>query len=287
MKRYKVRFYAVSVEQPDGARRYRIGDLFRELAQAAQDSGGHCPPSSDGAVTYEIRDLKAFNHGAVFTGVFAVMRDDAPHIRGNDRAERPIELGEDEGVMEKNHFMFHSRQGLLVYQVNKWAAHPTRFSEYLTAMAGLDKAVVFGDILTSDAWHKLQDGIVKRVEVTIDAPRNPLQYDPGDFGRATLRQLDQAGASRVTVALSTSRGHEGMRGWVKEQLHRLTAAEVVRSMKVKMDGEEQMIDLLADTVKDDIVVLMHGHYPDTQQTFEELDAAHRRQRDALSAHFGE
>lgn len=286
-KTFKVRFYAAHVQQPEGAQRYRIADLFRELGTAAAGAAGLCPPHSEGGLNYEIRDLTPINNGQLYMGVFAVMRDDAPHIRARDGTERPITLGDDEGLIEKNHFIFRARHGLLIYQVNRHANHPSRFESYLTAMAGPDKAVLFGDILTQDAWQKLQRGVVKRVEITFDMPRNPLQHDPGDFSNRALRDLDQAGASREKIVLSTSRGHEGMRGWIKDQIRRAHRADIAESLKVKLDGEDGMLDLIAQTVRDEIQVTMHGRYPDSRDTFEQLEEAYDRQRETLGAHFGQ
>lgn len=286
MKSYTVRFYAARTEQPDEEKPYRIQDLFRELVQVANKTQGLCPPTSDGALTYEIRDLRALNNGAVAMGVFAVLRDDAPHIRAGDRSERPIQLGEDEGLIEKNHFIFYAATGLMVYQVNQRANHPMRLEQYLTDLAGLDRAVVFGDILTRDAWKKLSRGIVKRLEVTIDVPKNPMAYDPDDFTGPTLQTMEQAGAQKAVITLSAGRG-AAMTTWIREQLLRMRGGPHIDRLQVKLDGEEHPLDLLANTVRDRIEVVMNGRYPDTPQTLTELEAAYQRQREALRAHFGQ
>jgi hypothetical protein len=285
-KSYMVRFYAASVEQPDDAKPYRIQDLFRELAKVAQTTGGLCPPTSDGNVTYEIRDLRSLNAGAVMTGVFAVMRDDAPHIRSQDRTEREIPLLEDEGVLEKNHFIYYAATGLIVWQVNRHANHPIRFEQYLTDLAGLERGVVFGDILTRDAWKKLRHGIVKRVEVTIDIPKNPMAFDPDDFTGPTLQTMERAGAQRALVTLSAGRGNT-MTTWIREQLLRLKGGPHIDRLQVTLEKEARPLDLLANTVRDTIEVVMNGRYPNTPQTLVELAGAYERQREALRAHFGQ
>jgi len=286
LKTYTVRFYAARTEQPDGEKPYRIHELFRELSRAASQAGGLCPPTSDGALTYEIRDLRALNSAGVVMGVFAVLRDDAPHIRGGDRTERPILLGEDEGLIEKNHFLFYAQTGLLVYQVNQRANHPMRLEQYLTDLAGLNRAVVFGDILTRDAWKKLSQGIVKRLEVTIDVPKNRMAYDPDDFTGPTLQTMEQAGARKALITLSAGRG-AAMTTWIRDQLLRMKGGPHIDRLQVKLDGEEHPLDLLANTVRDRIEVVMDGRYPDTSETFTQLAAAYDRQREALRAHFGQ
>lgn len=284
-KTYQVRFFAASIEQPEGARPYSIQDLFREMALHARRAGGLCPPTSDGTLTYEVRDLRSINNGNVVMGVFAVMRDDAPHIRGTDRTERVIPLQDDEGVLEKNHFIFYAATGLIVYQVNQRASHPVRFEQHLTDLAGRERTVVFGDILTRDAWQKLNSGIVKRLEITIDTPRHPGAFDPDDFTGPTLHTMERAGAQKAQITLTAGRGV--MSTWMKEQLQRLRGGPHIDRLQVRLDGEEQPIDLLANTVRDTIQVVINGRYPDTAQTLTELAAAHDRQREALRAHFGQ
>jgi hypothetical protein len=282
-----VRFYAASIEQPEDARPYRVQDLFKELVRVAGKTGGLCPPSSDGTLTYEIRDLQAFNNGAVVMGVFAVLRDDAPHIRAQDRSEREIPLLDDEGVIEKNHFIFYAATGLVVYQVNQRASHPMRFQQYLTDFSGSsDRTVIFGDILTRDAWNKLSKGIVKKLEVTIDVPKSPMAFDPDDFTGPTLHTMEHAGAQRALITFSAARGG-AMSPWLREQLLRARGGPHIDRLQVKLDGEPHPIDLLANTVRDRIEVVMNGSYPDTPRTFAELEAAYGRQRGALSAHFGQ
>lgn len=286
IKSYLVRFYGARVEQPEDSKPYRVQDLFRELARVAAQTGGLCPPTSDGSLTYEIRDLRSLNNGAVVMGVFAVLRDDAPHIRAQDRTERPIPLLDDEGVLEKNHFIFYGSTGLVVYQVNQRANHPMRFEQYLTDLAGQEHTVVFGDILTKDAWKKLSKGVVKRLEVTIDVPKNPMAFDPDDFTGPTLQTMEQAGAQRALITFSASRGG-AMSGWLREQLLRLRGGPHIDRLQVKLDGEAHLLDLLANTVRDRIEVVMNGRYPDTPRTFAELAGAYERQREALRAHFGQ
>ncbi len=286
-KSYIVRFFAARLHQADeDAPSYRIQDLFKELVQAAQSSGGHCPATSDGSLSYELRDIRSINYGAVVIGVFAVLRDEAPSIRAQDRSERPIPLGEDEGLIEKNHFLFYASTGLIVYQVNQRANHPSRFEQYLTNMAGPGRGVTFGDILTRDAWNKLSSGIVKRVEVTIDTPKTPESFDPEDFTGRTLGTMQHAAAQKAKIVLSAARG-EGMSRWLREQLMRLRGGAHIEALKVRLEGEDGLLDLLANTLRDKIEVLLDGPYPNTRETFYELEAAYSRQREALRAHFGQ
>jgi hypothetical protein len=285
-KTYKVRFYDVDVRQPEDAEAYTARELFRDLKSSARGQNGLCPSYSKGGLAYEIRELRSHNNNAVFTGIFAVTRDDAPHIRRGNGDEQIIALREDEGVLEKNHFIFYSSQRLLVFQVNQRASHPARLEEYLTFLAGLERGVVLADILTSDAWELLRRGQVKKVHMVLSAPRNAQQYDPEDFAGKTMQTMERAGATRTEINLSISGGRRGMSAWLKGGLQRLRERENVESLRVQLDGDDKMLDLLANTVRDAIEVQMDGRYPNTRHTLEELQRAKDRQREALDGHFG-
>lgn len=285
-KSYKVRFYDLVIGQRDDQPPYTSRDLFRELKASARGQNGLCPSYLKAGQGYEIRELRSHNNNAVFQGIFAVTRDDAPHIRRRNGDEQPIDLQADEGVLEKNHFIYYSGPSLLVYQVNQRANHPARLEEYLTHMTGLGRSVILADILTSDAWEQVRRGQVKRVHMVLSTPQTAATYDPEDFSGRTLQTMERAGATRAEINMSISGGNRGMSTWLKQGVLRMRERENVKSLRVQLDGGDQMLDLLANTVRDTIEVQMDGRYPNTRHTFEELETAKTRQQDTLDGHFG-
>jgi hypothetical protein len=283
-KVFKVRFYAVNVLSAESANRIDGPSLFATLHRRAQN--GLCPPSSDDGLDFEIRDLVSNNRGAVYYGVFATIRDDAPHIREAKGGERAIPLALDEGILEKNHFIYYSDHSVLAYQINQRASHPTRFENYLRAMAGLGHAVTLDDMLNKDALQKLRHGIVKAFDVSFAAPRNPAAYDPTDFGRESLRMMERCGANSVRVTLKATHSDRGLLGWAKKTAMELVRDPQVRKLQVKLDGEDSPIDLFADVISEKISVEMDGRYPNSRRTFEELAAAKGRVQAAIDEHFG-
>lgn len=284
VKDFKVRFYVVNTRSADDIQRLTVPGLFAQLHGRAV--GGLCPPFNSNNLGYEIRELLSHNRGTVYQGIFATIRDDAPHIREAQGGERVIPLRDDEGILEKNHFIYYANQSVLAYQVNQRASHPTRFEDYLRAMAGAGHTVSLDDMLTRDAWEKLRNGVVKEFDVTFDAPRDPNAYDPTDFTAENMDTLDRSGASSMRVQLKASRGHQGLRQWVKQTARQLMRDDQVRKLQVKLDGEDSPIDMFADVIREKITVEMKGRYPNTRRTFEELEAAKRRAQAAIDAHFG-
>lgn len=283
-KEFKVRFYRVNVYSADDIEPLDAAGMFSKLQSTS--TGGLCATVHDQLQGFEVRDLRAHNSGTVYQGVFATIRDDAPHIREALGGERVIPLQQDEGILEKNHFLYYRDQSVLVYQVNQRASHPTRFEFYLSTLAGAGHSVSLDDMLTRDAWEKLNNGIVKEFDVTFDAPRDPNAYDPADFTSENLRVIERSGAGSMRVVLKASRGRQGLLEWVKHTLHQLKQDRQVRKLQVKLDGETTPIDLFADVIREKITVAMDGRYPNSQRTFEALEAAKQRAQAAIDAHFG-
>jgi len=284
LKDFKVRFYVVNVRSADGVRGLRAPDLFAQLHGAS--AGGLCPQFNSDNLGYEIRELHSHNRGAVYQGVFATIRDDAPHIRESQGGERVIPLRDDEGILEKNHFIYYANESVLVYQINQRASHPTRFEDYLRAMAGAGHAVSLDDMLTRDAWEKLRNGVVKEFDVTFDAPRDPAAYNPTDFTSENLNTLERSGAGTMRVQLKATRGHQGMNKWIKQITRQLSGDQQVRKLQVKLDGEDSPIDLFANVIREKMTVEMDGRYPNTRRTFQELESAKHRAQADIDAHFG-
>lgn len=99
-KTFGVRFYKGTVLGPHSS----VSEILQELFNG-QQQGQPLPHVLDGSVSYELRSFNAHNGGTVFTGVLAVLRDDAPNIRDHLGAERPLDLQPGERLIEKNHFI--------------------------------------------------------------------------------------------------------------------------------------------------------------------------------------
>lgn len=102
MKSFGVRFYQgqVGAAGEDGT----VSDLLLSLLDNHM-KGELLPQTEEGRLKHELRELSATENGKVIKGVLALVRDDAPHIREADGGERPIELADHEGILEKNYFL--------------------------------------------------------------------------------------------------------------------------------------------------------------------------------------
>lgn len=277
-KSFRVRFYTGIVMDDAAA---KVSQIFHDLVAP----GIAVPHLRDGSVAYELRDLISINGGKVFRGVLAVLRDDAPNIREAGGAERPITLGDDEHVIEKNYFLYYADRELLVWQVNGRGSHISRMEKYLSAIT--QKAVSLPDIIQPNALRRLQEGTVKKLRLRIATSKNAAAVDPHDWEAGTFDLMNGIGAKSITVEVSAGKAVGKLNDKIGGVLHRLMQREDARTIQVTMTGEQEPIDLLADCVTDRISVKMVGLYPVVADVFNGLDEAKQRNQAALDEYFGQ
>ena len=198
-KHFGVRFYKGNVLDSS----VKVSDILQQLYTAHQ-SGSPYPHVSGSTVAYELRDFTSHNAGNVFTGVLAVLRDDAPNIRDHHGVERPIVMQPGEHLIEKNHFIFYKERELLVWQVNARASHVSRFEQYLSSAAGL--VVGFDDIISAASFKRINEGVVKKLEVRIAAPKNPNLIPSTDWTSRAFQIMSGVGATSIKIDVSTRTG---------------------------------------------------------------------------------
>lgn len=280
MKSYGVRFYC---GHPVGKDMAPVSKILEKLEGIRKD-GFSFPHLKDGSIAYELRDFHEFHNGAVYQGVLAVLRDDAPNIRTAEGAEKPIELAADEHIIEKNHFLYYRENELLVWQVNGRGSHISRLEAYLGQIAG--HAVILADVLNEAAINKLDNGIIRRFELRVAKVRNAEAVDPNSWEGSTFDLMEGLDGTTLSIDVATRRKKQGLSAKTLGVLHRLMARPETKALRVKVDGQTEPIDLFADCIKDRISVPMLGMYPIPMHIFTELAKAKDRQKEALDACFG-
>lgn len=279
-KKFTVRFYKGTRGEPVLGK--KLSDLLHSMA-VREDA----PPRINmGDQDYELRELRSLNEGQVIKGVFAVLRDDAPHIRKADGVEAPILLEEEEGLIEKNYFLYHRANEVLTYQVNGRASHVSRFERYLTDCTGGEDTVSFSDILLVDTFQRLQQGLIKSFKFRVAKPKNAALVDPHDWESPAFGLMDGADASIITVNVRTRSKERGLSATLKDAAHRLIQSEATRKVEVELIGDQYPIDLMAECLKCTIEVQMNGLYPTPESVFGQLQRAKDSSQGSLDAYFG-
>lgn len=278
-KQFGVRFYRGNVLDSS----VRVSDILQQLYSAHQSSQQY-PHVAGSTVAYELRDFTSLNSGSVFTGVLAVLRDDAPNIRDGHGVERPITMQPGDRLIEKNHFVFYKERQLLAWQVNARASHVSRFEQYLADVAGV--VVGFDDIITAASFKRLNEGIVKKLEVRIAAPKNPGLVSSTDWTSRAFQMMSGVGATSIKIDVSTRAG-KGLLDDVKQVIHQLKDSSEAESIKVKLAGDAEPVDLVADSIKGKVSVNMVGLYPDPIDMFIQLQQLKDAKKGELDEFFGQ
>ena len=251
--------------------------------------------STYGSMTYEIRDLESHSNGATYTGVLAKFRtDDFPHVGEPGGEEEELNIGDNQGLIEKNHFIFHRQNQLLVWQVNGNASSEKRLGEVLSDIS--NETVVFNPVFQPDAVRRLMRGNVTplSLEFTIARPTNTDLIPRNQWNEGLLSLMGQAGGARFSAKItSDSRSAEGdkrkLMPRMKSALKELSGMDGVTKAKfiVEEDGIKHPLDLLEDRVKSSQTVEMIGRYPSVRSMYSALRRAKTEQQAALDEYFGQ
>lgn len=249
-----------------------VSHVLKELAGKKR-----CPVFARGDL-YEIRDLRMFKDGASFSGVFARLRTtEIPHIGTPAGAEREIDLAEEEGLLEKNHFLYSRKNELLTYQSNRNGCSVGKLGEYITDILGT--TTIFAPVLHPEALRRIvrQDLPVTALEVSFARPTNTDLYPKDNWSKELLELMDSAEAARIFVRLSANNlGRNVRKRYLPKRLKKAMQELVdkvpvrVAKMTVEEDGETHPIDLIADRIQGQVQVEMDGRYPVPDRMFTAL-----------------
>lgn len=282
-KKFSVGFYVGHLgEGQDGP---RVSDVLADLARRTE-----FPVMTQSSGKYQIRVLDPLGGGSSYRGVFAKYRhDDIPHVGRPAGDEREIALDEDEGLIEKNYFLYYRARELLVWQVNGSASEVQRLADYLGQVAGLSGAL--SPVVKADAIGRLMRNDVqpRSIEVSVARPTNPELYPNDRWSSELFRLMAGVGGVNATIRISgggRGRGARAMLSHAKDAVVSLAASGHASVARVKVGGIEHPIDLIAERVKSKIDVDMNGRYPVASQVFAALAAAKDECMEDLDAYFG-
>jgi len=282
-RKFKVGFFVGYVGA--GGRDGRVSQILLDLSQQQQ-----CPVIASGDVLYQIRELVPFNNGASFRGVFAKIRTtDIPHIGSTDGEEREIDLEDDEGVLEKNHFLYYRQHELLVYQSNGNGSTVDAFGRYFSDI--VNHTTVFNAILKADAMRRMMraDLEPRTIELSVARPTNPDLYPNDDWSSELFGLMAGIDGFKAHIKISAE-GTGRARGRLMDRAKRAAAALVnsgnANIARIKMAGIEQPIDLIADRVIAQVSVEMNGRYPVPDEMFRALGEAKDQSAEDLDAFLG-
>lgn len=179
--------------------------------------------------------------------------------------ERDLGLRDDEGIIEKSHFLLHPASMTLLLQRNRYASGPNKVPELLSQF--LNARVTLLPLMQPDGLRRMlehRDSITE-LKIVLAGP-TAAQIDDGhspeDGWQRSLMQLyNDADSSRVEVRLKGNRRcHDGRRyvnGGMLDQARQLLGSNTVATLQAWFDGEEGsegFIDALSDRYSEPVEI---------------------------------
>lgn len=289
IKDYRIDFFTGRVGADGKAG--KVSAIFDQLV----DQGSAPVPYFDGH-DFEIRDLVRMSNRASFKGVFAKFRkEDLPHAGEPGGPEREIDLDDQEGLLEKNFFLYHRKHELLVYQSNRQGSHPNRLASYLGGV--INEHVLFDPVLQPEPMRRLLRGDVlpRSLDLRIARPANPQIVPADEWNQAVMKVLSGAGGMSLHIRIrgdgrSQKESEHHLATRVKRAVSELMDVADVTRAKLEVDeadAPEHTIDLIADRLSSRQQVQMNGRYPVSDSIYDALRKARSEVSDQLQEIFGE
>lgn len=286
-KKYTIDFFQISLQPTANTPSVEKG---LELVTRSKTSSA----LSIGGYTREIWKPQARKNsdGTSYAGQFRKFRtDDLPEIgsAGEDASE--IELDEDEGLVERNFFVFYPKNQILGWCRNSHGNTPNQFARFLSSL-WLTK-VEAGPLLQPDAAKRLMHrGVeLKRIKLVIPRPANPDMYDSNEFNRQLMAMMSGANADSIHLEMGIDARRIDSAGTLAKRLK--TALKQAASLGASSaravvydDGFEHPIDLIADRIFSVQEIETNAKYPPAGTMYNAIDSALHECKGQLNEYFG-
>ena len=240
----------------------------------------------------EIFDLKYREDSQSFSGqIRKIRKADLPEVGVPGMDSRNIKLEEDEGVVERNYFVYYSENSLLVLHRNDDGNSANHLAQLLSATHGVSffaEPLIKADQASMLLNNKLD---IKKFSVKIPRPTNPEIYPQNSISGKTIELLNQAGADSLDITFTVDKKLDDSAGKLSGALQ--SAIRDLLSMgatKAKLDTDENgkihPIDLIADRIQSVQSTNSNAHFPASSTMYSLADAARADQRKSLDDYFG-
>ncbi|MFP1683371.1 DUF6731 family protein [Alloalcanivorax sp. C16-1] len=286
-KRYRIDFYQLNIHPTDTVR-----DPWEGLE--AIQAGLLPDQATHNGLTRELWQLDDSKPGTRhFFGQFRKFRtEDLPEVGAAGANARSLELAENEGVIEKNFFIFYKQHNILAWHLNGHGSSPKQFAQVLQESWGT--RVTADPIIASDALERLMNNgtILKSVSLSVARPTNPEVYVRTDFARDTMGLLNGSGGDSMRISLSVD-GRRGdsqgglVEGWKSTLRDFMRIGVRTAKAKIEEGGFEEHIDLIADRVQSYQEVETDAKYPSRNAMHGLIVAARQECDGPIQQYFGD
>ncbi|WP_299197969.1 DUF6731 family protein [uncultured Amphritea sp.] len=287
-KKYAVSFYTAHVT--DGT---DSPPALSALLRQAADQELPIEHRASGQVL-QLREIEVFEGGRM-KGVLAKFRDnDLPNI--GDRSsqdERPIDLEDSEGLIEKNYFLYDPGLEMMTFQINGSGLNINQAAGLLGAVLSRDRIIGVGlsPVLRPDAVDRIINGDMRarKFEISFARPTASELYDAHrDFTGPLMSLLNAYNGVSCSVSISANPpGRSSIRNYlsdvVKGGMANIVGSTVpVNISKIWFDDDSDPIDLIEDRIKGyTSPVRLEGRYPVPQSIYNALERVREQYLDDI------
>lgn len=254
-KNFTVRYYRVDAKMQGND--YDLISFFKGVE--SKSISARPVPLIDHGSDYQLRAVSHSNDGIV-SGCFVRFREDRP-IAGsrNHDIEKPVDLADDEEVLDKNHFLFFKKGAayVLAYQSTMEGGSAQALGRYIAAIIANNIYVTVSDFVSGETLDSLIRGKrVQYVQFKVAKPTaKKYMPDPEDtWSQQAIEFMDNTGATRFEAKIVTYSQKRGLLNDVIPSIKHLMSSKQTKKLKVKVSDISEPIDLFADRIKDKISV---------------------------------
>ena len=252
------------------------------IAQALHDahaqSGPHLPAVDlGGGEAFQVRDLQ--RTGTVWTGVFAKLRHDAPHIINVSNEEREIAMDDGDRIVDKLHFLYRERPDVLVWQVVRQAGGLSRMQQYLSRV--FDDYVALTQVMNHAELQRVLDGRLYELSFGYARPQQLAQGAP-QWTQNTFDMMANVDAAQAKFMLRAPRGGS-LAETAKRMVRQLVDGVGVEKVRVRLTDEHDPIELFMAPLRGSISVQLVGRYPVPAEVYQALEEAYAEHKDDIPA----
>lgn len=209
-------------------------------------------------------------------GTLTRLRGDIPPIGAADKCEeRDIELKDNEGLLEKSHFVISKERNgfeLISFQYAIEAGTVNTLGKLLQTLITHADEVNILAIIRQDAMKRMMNGVIKYVEYAVAKPKVEDYVAEDDFTKTALELMNETNATRFQGKISIGSRTKGLTNTAKRWISELIEQpETTKKLKVKLHEVDIPIDILGDQLKERISVpIFKANRPDTKDMLDAI-----------------
>ncbi|WP_053932181.1 DUF6731 family protein [Pseudomonas coronafaciens] len=286
LRTYTFEFYSIISED---------SDLFSMSVTEAFDeiiTGDRTSSFTSYGSTKELYDLRKWSSAKSYAGeIRRIRQSELPEVGALGRKSKQLELDPDEGVIERNFFVYHADNSLLVFHRNDDGNSASHLAQLLTVSAGVP--FFAHPVIQPDQAENLLLGKmdIKRFAIRIPKPTNPMLYPQNSTSARTLELLENSGADSIEVIFSIDKKIDTSAGRLSSALQSsigslLSLGATKANLELDENGRIYPVDLIANRLYSKQSISTNSTFPSSEVMYQLADKAKTDQEVSINEYFG-